>query len=342
MNLLDDRKIGAAIALGLLWLLGPVPLVADVVHLKNGDRLSGTVDSIDGKRVVLQTDVAGKVVLKMSSVESIETEESFDVKLKSGTKTTGRFAVDAGSQTIEAEAQAPLPVVLEEIKSAGQDNIAFVNLGSDWSTRLDLAAAISTGNSETESFNTVLESKLTRGRSEHGLYARISSEESENEKTKDQFDVKYGYKRFFAEKWFGSGNVEYFEDGLKGIDYRVTTGAGVGYQFWDNSFGALSVEAGGNWVFEELFGEKEDNPAFRWALKFNRHLWSKRAEVFHNHSVLVIPDRGEVFDSSTGLRLAINDRVDSNFRVDLQHETDPPDGSEKTDVTYSVGVGVKF
>jgi putative salt-induced outer membrane protein YdiY len=58
--------------------------------------------------------------------------------------------------------------------------------------------------------------------------------------------------------------------------------------------------------------------------------------------VLVIPDRGEVFDSSTGLRLAMTDRVDSNFRVDLQHETDPPDGSEKTDVTYSIGVGVKF
>lgn len=139
------------------------------MHLKNGDRLSGTVDSIDGKRVVLDTDVAGKVVLKLSSVLNIETEESFDVKLKSGTKATGRFAVDDGAQTIEAQEEAPLPVALEEIRSAGQDRIAFVNLGSDWSTRLDLAAAISSGNSETESFNTVLESKLTRGRSEHGL-----------------------------------------------------------------------------------------------------------------------------------------------------------------------------
>ena len=97
-----------------------------------------------------------------------------------------------------------------------------------------------------------------------------------------------------------------------------------------------------NVVVEELDGMSEENPALRWALKYNRHLWSKRLEVFHDHSLLVIPDRGEVIGSSTGLRLRVNHRIDTNLRVDVRHETEPPVDNEKTDVTYSVGVGVKF
>ena len=77
-------------------------------------------------------------------------------------------------------------------------------------------------------------------------------------------------------------------------------------------------------------------------MKYNRYLWSKRVEIFHNHSLLVIPSGGEVIDSSTGIRMAMSDRIDTNLRVDLQHETEPPEGSEKTDVTYSLGIGIKF
>ena len=43
-----------------------------------------------------------------------------------------------------------------------------------------------------------------------------------------------------------------------------------------------------------------------------------------------------------GPRYALNERIDTTFRIDLAYESDPPQGNEKTDTTYSLGVGVKF
>jgi putative salt-induced outer membrane protein YdiY len=323
------------------------PAMADVVRLKNGDRLTGTLDGISGKRLILQTEYAGKLTLKLNSVLTVQTEKAFDLKLRDGTRTSGRLVVaDEAQALLDADAEQQ-PLALEQVKKAGQNRLAMVDLASDWSSRADSSVAISTGNSETEAYNGLIESALKRERSEHALSLLISQEKAEgetteSETTKDQLELDYGYKRFFAEKWFGAGNAEYFEDGLKDVDYRITAGAGVGYQFWDDSFGALSAELGANVVVEQLDGVSEENPALRWALKYNRHLWSKRVEVFHDHSLLVIPDRGEVIDSSTGIRMAVNHRIDTNLRIDVQHETEPAVDSEKTDVTYALGVGIKF
>ena len=322
--------------------LAAVPAMADIVHMQNGDRLSGTLDGISGKRLILLTDYAGKLTLKLNSVLKVETEEPFDLKLRDGGRVSGRLvAIDDAQGVLDADDNVQ-PLALEQIRKAGQNRLALVDLGSDWESRADLSMAISTGNSETEAYNGLIESALKQERSEHAISLLLSQEEADSETTKDQLELDYGYKRFFTEKWFGSGNAEYFEDGLKEVDYRITAGAGVGYQFWDDSFGALSAELGASAVIEKLDGESEENPAMRWALKYNRHLWSKRVELFHDHSILVIPDRGEVLDSSTGIRLAVNHRIDTHLRVDVQHETEPPPDSEKTDVTYSVGVGIKF
>ena len=338
----EGRSRGG-LCVGLLVLCGLMPAAwGDVIYLKSGDRLTGKVDSIAGQKVVLDTDFAGRLTVNMEAVETIETDEVFNLRLADGETVDGKLVTSDGAQAVARDDASPEPLVLGDLRSAGQSNLAIVNLGTEWSSRADLSAALSRGNSETDAYNALIESVLKRNKSEHLVTLLLSQEEADGISTKEQLEFDYGYKRFFSEKWFFSGNAEYFEDQLAAIDYRITAGAGVGYQFWDNSSGALSVEAGGSVVIEDLDGTKEENPAFRWAANYNRFLWSKRLEAFHNHSILIIPDRGEVFDTSTGLRLAINARLDTSLRVDLRHETEPPVGSDKTDVTYSLGVGIKF
>ena len=67
-------------------------------------------------------------------------------------------------------------------------------------------------------------------------------------------------------------------------------------------------------------------------------------EAFHQQSVLIIPDseRGEVLESSTGMRYALNSRIDAMFRLDVHHETKPAPDTSKTDLTYNLGIGIKF
>lgn len=315
---------------------------ADTVVLKNGDQLTGSVDSIVSGRVLLQTEYAGLIPIQLDAVASIDSEVDLDVRTAGGVS-SGRLAMVAGEQHI-VSADASRPVALADVGRATKNKLSVTSFADEWSSRADLSAVISNGNSDTASYNTLVESSYKAGKSEHNVSLLVSKEEAEEETTKDTLDLDYGYKRFISEKWFASGNAEYFQDKLKDIDQRITLGAGMGYQFWDNSLGAFSTDLGISAVKEELNGDDETNPAIRWGLDYKQFFFSNRMELFHKQSLLFIPDsdRGEVISSSTGLRYALSDRIDSTVRVDLNHETEPPEGSSSTDVTYSLGIGVKF
>lgn len=319
---------------------------ADVVFLQNGDRLTGAISTIEAGHVRIKPEYSNAVIIALDQVAEIETDGRYDIKLAGGDRVSGRFVAGAGQQLFETGAGTePVDLVgVSNVRRAGQNKLAGVNLGSDWESRADLSASVSKGNSDTQAYNALVESVLARGKSEHRIGALISKEEADAETTRDILDIDYNYKRFFNEKWFGSAFGEYYEDQLKDVDYRVTAGAGIGYQFWDDSFGAFSVELGATAVIEELDGDREENPALRWGLNYNRLFWNERAEFFHNHTILAIPDsdRGEIIQAATGLRFALNDAIDASLRADLQHETKPAPGNHKTDVTYSLGVGIKF
>ena len=47
---------------------------SDTVTLKNGDRLTGTIELSDGKDVTLKTDYAGEIKVHLSSIREMKTD----------------------------------------------------------------------------------------------------------------------------------------------------------------------------------------------------------------------------------------------------------------------------
>lgn len=333
------RWISGVLAAGLA-----LSAQADVLHLKSGDRLSGEVDSIVGGKIVLKTEFAGTLYVNQEAVASLESESTFELRHNGSDTIRGQFAVTDNAQEFRAEDGALETLDLSSVASARQNRLGLKDLGSDWSNRFDAGLSVSTGNTDTESMNLLLESILKRGVSEHKVTGKFDQQKDDGIKTKEILDTAYRYRRFFTEKWYGTGSATYFQDKLKDIDSRYTVGAGIGYQFWDNSLGALSTDLGVSYVAEDLAGDTEENPALRWGLDYNQFLWSKRLEYFYTHSTLFIPssDRGTVYNGSTGLRLSITEMISANMRVDAAFETDPPEDRDKTDLTYVLGIGVLF
>lgn len=343
MNVAPASSGSGFLLLALLMLAGTSAQAGTVV-LKNGDRLSGEVDSISGGRLLLDTEYAGRVPIALDAVESVTSPVQFHVRLRGGGYLDGRLAAEDGTQRLVSNDQGSQPIDLDAVSNASRRGDALADLASGWSAQADLAAALSTGNSETESVNLLVRSTLALDWTVHDWTLLVSREEADSVVSKEQLDFDYGYKRFFTDRWFALGNAEYYRDELKDIDLRITLGGGIGYQVWQDSFGALSVGTGVSAVFDEIGAKAKENPAWRWELDYNRFLWSKQLEFFHRHSLLVIPDsnRGEVIEASTGVRLAISDRLNTHFRVDHRIDTKPPEDAERTDVTYSLGVGFRF
>ena len=85
------------IFVGALAMASAAP--ADTVMLKNGDRLTGTVEVSDGKDVTLKTDFAGEIKIQWSAVQELKTDKPIyvvtpDKKTVSGTVLDRRFKPD--------------------------------------------------------------------------------------------------------------------------------------------------------------------------------------------------------------------------------------------------------
>ena len=326
-------------ALLAMSLVGSVQ--ADTLLLHNGDRLSGTLVSIADQKVAFETVYAGLLTIEQRVVAQLETSRVYNFR-GAAFERQGRLLMLDGRQGV-GQPDDFAPIDIASIESADRQRVIAM-LPLDWVSRVDLSAVFSSGNSSTESFNTLAESRLKRPNAEHLVTLLRNTEKAEGATSKDQVDLSYGFKRFISPRWYGSANSNYFRDELKDIDQRLSIGAGLGFQLANSRRGVLSTEVGVSAVQERLNGVDRTNPAGRWAIDFQRYFFDRRIEVFHRQTLLAIASegRGQVLTSSTGLRFALSERVDTALRTDLNYETNPPQGSEKTDTTYTLGVGLKF
>lgn len=329
----NPRTHRSLTGIGMIALLSiSTAAVADVVHFTNGDRLTGDLVDAPVELVAIDVPEVGIVTVPRTRVARVEEVEPAPPQ-----------AGDAATQT-----------------TTGTTSMDPAD--RRWEARADLGVAVATGNTRAADLNFVAGVKRHGPRFDNVLGVTVHKARAQADvrrsdvgttTTKDQVDVDYNLRWKYGEAWYAVANFEYFQDPIKDIDQRATTGAGVGHTFWETDRGALRTDAGISRVFEE-FGlglasgdgpkDSDNNPAVRWGLQFNRWLVADRLELFHNNQLLHILDEepSSVWDSDTGLRFHLNSRWLAALRVDLQHETAPSAGRRKTDSSYALAVGVKL
>ncbi|MCE2460110.1 MAG: DUF481 domain-containing protein [Pseudomonadales bacterium] len=318
--------------IGVIAVLSLAPAaVADVVHFTNGDRLTGDLVDAPADFIAIDVPEVGVVTVPRTRVARVEETDAAHPQ--------------AGDAAGEKSGTAPT-----------------VPPDGRWEARADLGMAVATGNTRAADLNFVAGVERHGPRFDNVLGVTLHKARAQADvrrtdvgttTTKDQIDVDYNLRWKYGETWYAVASFEYFQDPIKDIDQRATTGAGVGHTFWESERGALRTDAGVSRVFEEFrlaplaTGEgkqSDNNPALRWGLQFNRWLVADRLELFHNNQLLHILDNepSSVWDSDTGIRFHVNSRWLAALRVDLQHETAPSAGRRKTDSSYAVAVGVKL
>ena len=302
---------------------------ADVLVLENGDRLTGEFVGLAGDRIMFETAYAGSLVVDRKAVAHVETDEAFELVDEAGSR---RMAVLTADEPL-----APLAVIR-------RNRLRGLSLADSWQTHVDLSASAASGSRNAEDYRVLAESILRRGRMEHQLRTDVLGEAVDGVRTGDLLDVDYGLKVSLGPAWYTAGNAQYYQDRLKGIGERVALGASMGRRLRDTSFERWSVELGVSQILEERGGDDSTGPAARWGLDYGRFFWGNRLEVFHNHGILVRAEseRGMSIDASTGIRYHLGARWNANARVDVRHETEPPEDSTGSDVTWAIGLGLRF
>jgi len=331
----------------LAGLFAAVPAaLADVVVMKNGDRLTGTVVNKIGSTLVFKTPYAGKISIKWAEVASLETDEPVKLIYDDETLATGVFESSASGdiQLIRQEAEEA-PIDLEKVAHINPPKHVSGE-GYTFSGNANLGIEVKRGNTDSDKYHLDGE-LLVRGKSvRYRASGEFNRELSQGDETENNWLVNGTHDRFFTEKWFLYTTLLFEHDEFKDLDLRSTIGMGPGYQFWESDKKNLSLEGGPSYVIEN-FDEGEDNDylAARWKLDADYWLGDKVMQLFHTQvGLLAVPDTGDVvFKSRQGLRFPLTEHLQATFRVEFDWDTTTPSAdTEEVDTRYYVTAGYKW
>ena len=346
--LLDRAR--ALVIIGALAALVPASVFADVVHMKNGDRISGTVEHLDDEFLELTVPYAEEdttLKIQVKEIISIETAKEVEVQLKDGTLSKGRLERGPEGRSVvvrPAGGAAPATIPLSKLAYINP-NAEESGVGVDWSGRVTAGVTDTSGNSDTQ--DAYAEAELTATAKEwrwktngRGKYAQQSGTTTS---ASWLFGTRYDW--LFAERQYLYTRATAQRDTFSNIDLRWTVGGGYGYKVFENDRTNLELRAGLDYVAtERVVPPDQDYVAIGWGIDFDYWIVMDRLQFFLNQEGFADPrgEEGTIIRSQTGFRAPVIDDLTANVQLNVDYNSDPGPGFKKTDRTFIVGLGYTF
>lgn len=231
----------------LILVLGPVAS-ADVLVLKNGDRITGEIKAIWDNEITIEPSYSDEFDVDAEVVAHIESKRAFDIELSDGRE----FA--AMLKGANAEGLQVFVIDGEEIAAplAQLYELDEIDDPVEWDSYVDWSMAVNTGN--TESLNTKLAANTTLTIGDHRHYGDLTiiREKQDSISTKEQDLVRYNYNWLFNDPWFFSSAVSLERDPIRELDNRAILTAGMGRDIWNTPRLTLNVQLGAGLITEEI------------------------------------------------------------------------------------------
>jgi putative salt-induced outer membrane protein len=331
-----------------IMLLAPGAALADAVYLKNGDRISGTVEHLDDVYLEITLPYADdtKIKISVSEIVSIETEKEVDVMLEDGTISKAQLErVHGGGVILNRQSGVPQATIPLRELAYINPNAEESGIGVDWSGSVTLGVTDTSGNTETRDAYVEAGIRATAKYWRWTTNGRAKYTENSGVQTAGSWLANTRYDWFFLERQYLYGRASAQRDTFSGIKLRWTVGAGYGYKVIESDRTNLELRAGLDHVStERVVPPNQDYLAIGWGIDFDYWFVEDRLQFFFGQEGFADPqgDEGLVIRSQTGLRAPIFDALTANFQVNLDYNSDPGPGFKTTDRTYIVGLGYKF
>jgi len=313
---------------------------ADLLVLKNGDRITGDIKRIWDSEISIEPAYADEFDVDIFVVEYIESDRVFEIDLDDGRSVVASFAgADAeGNQIIES-ADESRSVPLAALFELGEPEKPF-----EWESNVEVAADIKRGNTDTS--NGKVRADTTVRFNDHRHIGEITffREELANVITKDQDLFKYSYNWLFRDPMFFSANLSFERDPIVELDSRVIISVGLGRDIWLTPGRALSVNLGAGHQTEKFSSSTTDSAVLTWTLRYRQDFFSDDVELFHNHTITsnITGRTNTSYKTSTGLSYEITDLLSARISLDFDYETHPADLAENEDLVLLFGFGAEF
>ncbi len=325
----------------ILMMLMSVHAAADEILMKKGDRITGTVVSMQDKVLLFRTSYAGDISIRWEEISGLTTDNPIHVILDDETAARGCVSTSKDGTT-EMVAEEVLEPILFNLATVERINPPPPGPIVKLKPRLNMGASKAKGNTETETFH--LDGQLL-ARTEKNRYTiggGYNREEDGDEKTADNTLGYMKYDHFLTEKWYFNSSASFENDEFKDLNLRSTVGAGMGYQFFESELLNLAAELGLAFVntdYDEA--DDESNIAGRWAAIYDQYFLDKRVQFFHVHEGFAsLEDTSDIFvRSRTGFRFPLLKNFNATIQYNFDWDNVPSPGDDRVDEMYIFTLG---
>ena len=336
--------------------LCPAALFADQIVLKNGDRLTGTIEKSDDKTLIIKTEFAGEVTVEWPAVQEITSTQALSVSLSDGKTVVGRVTTSDGNLSVATanagtvtEPKASVTKLFGEAEQAAYEKSLHPGLLEGWKGGANVGFALTRGNSQTK--NLALAFTADRktlhdhlGLYTNSVYASNDAPGATPATTANSVQGGIRYDHDFTPRLFAYVGADFQTDALQTLDLRSVFGGGLGWHVIQNPRTTLDLLGGVNYTREKYtllpsrsFAAASVGEELNHKLGMNTVL-TQKLYFFPN-----LNDTGEyraTFNFGTVTKISKWLGWQNAFG-DI-YVTNPPAGSKQNDILLTTGLNISF
>ena len=322
----------------------------DVVVMKNGDRLTGEIKSLEhGVLSFKAAYMIDPVQLDWDRVERLESKDTFVVGLNTGIRVTGGIAKVAGTPESDkdfkiVEASSTIVVKPTEVIAIQQHE---TNFWDQLTGSINYGFSFSSGNSAT---NSSLGANVGYSTEKNSIQLASTSQfdSQSNAKSTNRFTFDSQYGRTITGKWIAAGLFSLLKSNQQDLDLRSTYGGGLGRKLIQTGKTTLTALGGAVYTHESYSTQPGAAAAYNNAeglAGFNFSTYRFKT-LGITSQLLVFPsisDPGRVrLSSQSDLQIEIVRNLYWNFGLYDNVDSRPPVTAPKNDLGITTSLGWKF
>ena len=334
--------------------LALLPLRADQIVMKNGDRVTGAVVKKDGKNLTVKTEQFGDVTLAWDQVASIKIDKPINVVLAD--KRTAKAPLATSGAMIEIAAQPPIDVapadvttIRNDAEQAAYDRLQHPGWTQLWAGNANMGLAGTAGNAEAMTFTLGANAARTTNTDKTTVFlngikasALVDGKDSD---TAEAVHTGWGYNHNLNPKLFVGVFNDYDYDKFQNLNLRFTIGGNFGYHAIKTARSQLDVLGGFDYNRARYFAPHnitsfgEVTVGDTYALKINGNTSLTQSLQFFDALSNTSAYRVN-FD--LGASTKIGKWLTWTVTASDRYIAIPNPGRKTNDFLYSTGIGVTF
>lgn len=213
-----------------------------------------------------------------------------------------------------------------------------------WSRRIEAGMNLTEGNKDSVQTRMQLEAKKKTEESATGLKVRGEIGEVAGERTRERVMAEVEHRRTMGPRSYLTYRAEFLYDGVADVDYRVLLSPSYGYLALQDGVQELRLEIGPAGILEKKGGERDSYPALRAAEYYECRI---TAVSLLKQGVEYIPELRDgagvyLAKAFIELQLEMDEQLSVRLRLEGDYDSEPAEGKEKQDTTFSVGLSYTF